>query len=259
MSEASHPEATTGLYSRLPRRIQAAALDAAVVVGVLFAAIMVGAAIPSEAASRWVARLGMLNLLCYEPLLTAYAGGTLGHRMLNLRVVDERTGGNLPLRRALLRWAGKCMFGWLSFVSMAATRRHQALHDLLSASTVQVRDPARAEPIHYALERNESQERGGPGVLRRLFVSAAYAAALFVLVGLLSVAVASDACLMSYACSPGENALLDSLTLGWLCATVGLLYLGLRGRLFGARFPAGATDHPAELVVGGPLPREPGE
>jgi uncharacterized RDD family membrane protein YckC len=236
MYDAAVRDEIPALYSRLPRRIQAIVIDAAVLTGVLFIAVTLGAWMPSEVASRWVVRLGLLNLFCYEPLLTAYAGGTLGHRALNLRVVDDGTGGNLPLSRALLRWVGKSLLGWLSFVSMAATRRHQALHDLLSASTVQVRDAARAEPFHYALERTEPVgQQSGSGLFRRSLLGLGYSVVLFVLFAFVSVPVASDACLTFNTCSPSESAWLNFLTLAWMCATMTVLYLSLRGRMPGAR------------------------
>jgi hypothetical protein len=36
---------------------------------------------------------------------------------------------------------------------MSCARRHQALHDMMTRSTVQVRDPSKAAPHHYVLDR----------------------------------------------------------------------------------------------------------
>lgn len=236
MSEATQPVTEGALYSRLPRRIQAIAIDAAVLAGVLFVAVMIGSSLPAEGAARWVVRLGLLVVLCYETLMTAYAGGTLGHRALNLRVVDDRTGGNLPLPRAFLRWAGKSLFGVLSFLSMAVTRRHQAVHDMLSASTVQLRDPSLAEPVHYVYEREEEDEEwSGPGALRRIAVGIAYAAVIFVAYVILTITTLSGDCLLENVCTSGEDTWMNVLALLWIGATGAVLVLAWRGRLFGAR------------------------
>jgi hypothetical protein len=73
--------------------------------------------------------------------------------LLNLRVVDDNTGGNPGLMKALGRFLIKGLLGVASFVSMSLARRHQALHDMMTRSTVQVRDPSKAAPHHYVLDR----------------------------------------------------------------------------------------------------------
>jgi uncharacterized RDD family membrane protein YckC len=88
----------------------------------------------------------------YEPGQVAWFGATLGHRLQNLRVIDLRTGGSLSYVRALVRAALKLLIGIIGFLGMAFTRRHQALHDLLTGSAVCIRDPARAMPWQYVRE-----------------------------------------------------------------------------------------------------------
>ena len=74
----------------------------------------------------------------------ALTGSTVGHYLCNLRVVDNKTGGNINFFKAVLRTLLKAVLGWLSFVTMATTRRHQAIHDLATNSTVQIRNAAQA-------------------------------------------------------------------------------------------------------------------
>jgi len=51
-------------------------------------------------------------LLLYEPGSVSFTGGTVGHHLTNLRVVDERDGGKyqLPegLRRVLIKGCSAC-------------------------------------------------------------------------------------------------------------------------------------------------------
>ena len=75
-----------------------------------------------------------------------------------MRVVDDRTGGNVHFLKAVARLIIKTLLGWLSFLAMATTRRHQALHDLWTESTVQIREVERAERHHYAEARSQQHE-----------------------------------------------------------------------------------------------------
>ena len=117
--------------------------------------------------------------------MVARYGGTLGHRVVNLRVVNDATGGNPGFLRALARFVIKTALGILSFTTMALTRRHQAMHDSLTHTTVQVRDLSRARPTDYSVER-EAEIEGLPSRGRRLAVIAAYLVALFVVLAAVS-------------------------------------------------------------------------
>src|SRR4030081_96965 len=101
-------------------------------------------------------------------------GGTLGHYCTNLRVVDERHRGNVSFLKACARFVVKGLLGWDSFIVMAATRRNQAVHDLLTRSTVQIRDPAKALPLQYTTERTELAATGMPSRSRRAAVIFGY-------------------------------------------------------------------------------------
>ncbi len=78
-------------------------------------------------------------------------GGTLGHRFMNLQVVDNRTGGRVSLLKALARYVVKGLLGVFSFFTMSFSRRHQALHDLVTNSSVRIRNPSRAQPHQYTV------------------------------------------------------------------------------------------------------------
>jgi uncharacterized RDD family membrane protein YckC len=141
-------------YARFPRRLNALSVDALVLI--LFS-VLVFALLPltqEYAALRLtLAFVWWGVLLLYEPVTVAWFGGTPGHLLLNLRVVDEGHGGNLSLPRAIARFVLKGLLGLISFFSMSFSRKHQTLHDKLTGSTVQIRNPAKAAPEHYVLSR----------------------------------------------------------------------------------------------------------
>jgi uncharacterized RDD family membrane protein YckC len=145
---------STIAYARFSRRLRALLLDA-LLFGLTFyiGATVIGSLSMPDSARRvaWLAVL--LLIILYEPVLVSAIGGTIGHRLTNLRVVDDRSNGNIGLIKALVRSAVKAMLGWLSFLAMTVTRRHQAVHDVVTRSTVQIRDVSKASAAHFVTER----------------------------------------------------------------------------------------------------------
>jgi hypothetical protein len=128
---------------------------------------------------------------------------------------------------------------------MTATRRHQAVHDILTRSTVQIRDPSKALPYHYSHERIELSNRGMPSRARRILVIGAYlAGSYFALVLVVWFArhfagLLSTVCLESSShCSSGDTFLLWFLGLALIIIIALCIGWGWRGRLWGARIRA---------------------
>jgi hypothetical protein len=116
---------------------------------------------------------------------------------------------------------------------MTGTRRHQAVHDILTRSTAQMRDPSKANRISM------------PSRGRRILVIAAYLAVSYFVLGLVVWFVGHFAGLLSRACldssshcSSGDTFLMSGIGLAWLVSIVLCIGLGWRGRLLGARIRA---------------------
>jgi len=222
------------MYGSFHSRFRALVLDSVVLVGttmfILFAADLAGA--------TRVALFSCIALvLLYEPLLVSMTGATLGHRWSNLRVVVENTGANPGFARAFARFLTKSFLGLPSFIFMALTRRHQALHDLVAGTTVRINDPGQARAIDVARERSagELEPLGIPSRGRRLGVIAAYLVGSFIAMSILSATLASDACLTTNQCTPGEEFRLQLVGMVWLAVVALIVIAGWRGRLQGAR------------------------
>ena len=157
MSPQADVQALTPRYARFTRRLRGIMIDWVVAMILLFGALLVASSIRSDHFARTLGILVVLVLVLYEPILVSLTGGTLGHYFTNLRVVDERDQGNVSFLKALARFVLKGLLGWYSFIVMTATRRNQAIHDLLTRSTVQIRDPAKARPRDYITERTDFQ------------------------------------------------------------------------------------------------------
>src|SRR6266568_4779370 len=94
-------------------------------------------------------------------------------------VFVAQSGGNVSFPKACGRLVIKGLLGWYSFVILAATRRNQAVHDLLTRSTVQIRSAAKARPGQYIAERVELSDSGLPSRLRRAAIIGVYLLLLF--------------------------------------------------------------------------------
>lgn len=145
--------------------------------------LLVGALLAAVAAnSDHIGRILGFTLisifLLYEPLLVSLTGSTVGHYLTNWRVVDNRTQGNVGFPKAAARLVIKALLGIYSFITMATTSRHQAVHDLMTRSTVQIRNRSKASSHHYAAERTELLSAGMPSRLRRVLVISAYGLAV---------------------------------------------------------------------------------
>ena len=90
---------TAPKYARFSRRFRGIVLDWMIVMGVLFGAVMLASMVRNDNFSRVLGVLVITTLLLYEPVLVSFTGSTLGHYFTNLRVVDERSGGNVASSR----------------------------------------------------------------------------------------------------------------------------------------------------------------
>ena len=228
-------------YARFSRRLRAMVLDWAIALAVLFGAVGLAVQIESDSASRAIGIFVIIVLVLYEPILISLTGGTLGHHFTNLRVVDDR-GGNVSFLKACARFVIKSVLGMYSFVILAATRRNQTVHDVLTRSTVQIRDLAKAAPGQYVAERSEIlAEEGLPSRLRRVLVTGAYlAVGTFLYLGaIVSLTLygrlLSAACINRGSCSAAEQIFDLGVSVGLLLMIALFVVLGWRGKLFGAR------------------------
>jgi uncharacterized RDD family membrane protein YckC len=147
------------LYANFPRRLNAISLDTVVLIAL--SALIFFAASVFERVDAVRISLGIFwwfLLLFYEPLLVWRLGGTVGHRAMNLRVADNRTEGNVSLLKALARFWLKTFLGIFSFLTMNFSRRHQAVHDIVTNSSVRISNAAKARPEHYTVGRSSSGE-----------------------------------------------------------------------------------------------------
>ena len=229
----------THAYARFMRRAQGVFIDAIVFMVIIAAALIAAVSFGSDNVGRILGITVVASWLLYEPVLVSMTGGTIGHHVYNMRVVDDR-GGNVSFIKAVVRMIIKSVLGWYSFIAMAATSRHQAVHDLVTKSTVQIRNLATAKPHHFSGKDEAFAAPGMPSRRRRMllilaFVTCWFAVCWLALVGLVSAGLISVRCINTDFCSASETMWIDGVGLAWLGVTALIVFLGWRGRLWGGR------------------------
>lgn len=75
--------------------------------------------------------------LLYDPLLTSFTGGTIGHRLIGIRVKKERDEQcNIQFPIAVLRYIVKATLGWISLLTIGGNNKGKAIHDYVAGSVV---------------------------------------------------------------------------------------------------------------------------
>jgi uncharacterized RDD family membrane protein YckC len=185
----------------------------------------------------------------YEPLMVTVFGATVGHRAMNLRVVDSRSGLRLGFLRAMVRFLLKVIVGVVSFVFMAVSRRHQALHDLAAGSVVIIHDRSRASEPQYVREADFVPPPGNVSALRRAFVILGYSFALFIAQLIPAALFVSEDCLVDRNCSSAEDTLSNIAGLATMLGIGGVIVLGWRGKLYGARSRSTSAESDADPLA----------
>jgi uncharacterized RDD family membrane protein YckC len=235
-------------YARFSRRLRAIFIDWILLWASIVATMLIAIGTGSNDVTRVLGIVLLTAAALYEPVLVAATGSTLGHYLTNLRVADADSASNLGFLRAVVRLVFKLLLGPLSFVTMLATRRNQALHDALTHSIVQLRDPAIADPSHYIDERDDLADARLPSKPIRLLVIVLYLLLIFLLAMVVFAIVVqagllSPACVASDRCSFGEQLLNASISAIWLALTAAAIGFGWRGRLYGARRTTASHDN----------------
>jgi uncharacterized RDD family membrane protein YckC len=153
------------VYAAINLRARAFLIDAVVVGGGLALLIVLSLFLEDVPGfGRMFVMLFWALALLYEPLLVWRRGATIGHRRANIQVVSDATGGSPGFVTAFFRFLIKGFLGFPSFLAMAFTRRHQSVHDYLTRTTVQLRDPSIARSFDMVFDRDtDASTRRSPG------------------------------------------------------------------------------------------------
>jgi uncharacterized RDD family membrane protein YckC len=233
---------TKTAYGRFSRRLRAFVIDWIIIALLLVIALFAAMSANSDSVGRVLGFTFLAVWLLYEPILVCLTGSTVGHYVCNLRVVDDRSHGNISFLKAAVRLVIKSIVGIYSFITTATTSRHQALHDLLTRSTVQIRDPSKAVFSEYVVENTELLSPTMPSRMRRTVVIFCYSFASFISSGIVLFPLISESCRSSQQCSSIDIATRKIVALILIGAMAVFVIQGWRGRLYGCRVGDGAMQ-----------------
>jgi uncharacterized RDD family membrane protein YckC len=223
-------------YATFSRRFRAVVVDTAIVCAGVAAIAIASDAINQVPGSGRIAWILMFSLLfLYEPLFIWRRGATIGHAMNHLVVVADATGRAPGLGQAFARYLIKAVLGLPSFVTMALSRKHQAVHDLLTRTTVQLAPSAAADLSDFHVERTEEVATPPPSRWRRTVVAFGYLIMIFVVYAIVLTAIDRHGCVRNHICSENMQMVADGLTLVWFAASLASIVVAWKGRLPGAR------------------------
>lgn len=222
-------------YPRLIKRVRAVLIDSLVVPAAAVASLGIGYALGVTGFAMRVL-LVAAPVFVLEPGLVTLTGGTVGHHLVGVRVQKEDRSGNLNILEATIRTVIKFLLGWLSFVFVFTTAKHQAIHDLIAGSVVVHRNTA-GLPHHDILaeRRVESDRFAYPAGWRRALVALAYWMLVSILLSVVLNLLVSAECTSANRCTVFELVVTLIVEIGWLVATGFVVVLGWTGRLLGAK------------------------
>jgi uncharacterized RDD family membrane protein YckC len=226
---------TKTAYGRFSRRLRAFVIDWIIIALLLVIALFAAVSANSDSVGRVLGFTFLAVWLLYEPILVCLTGSTVGHYVCNLRVVDDRSHGNISFLKAAVRLVIKSILGIYSFITMATTSRHQAVHDLLTRSTVQIRDPSKAVFSEYVVENTELLSPTMPSRMHRTVIIFCYSFASFISSAIFEFLLISESCSSSQQCSSIENATRKIVVLILIGAMAVFVIQGWKGRLYGCR------------------------
>lgn len=222
-------------YPRLIRRVRAVLVDSVLVPVSVFGSLILGDALGVSHTYGKVL-LALLPVLVLEPGLVAFTGGTVGHHLFNLRVarIDGRT--NINIFAATFRFIVKLLLGWLSFIFVLTTTKHQAVHDLLARSVVVHKNPDALPSYELLPERMlDSDSYAYPVVWLRVVAIIGYWVVAIIAIVVFGNLVMSDSCMRGHSCSTGEHLFLLALDIALLLTLGWITVQGWRGLLYGCR------------------------
>lgn len=125
-------------YPSLLKRIQAIFIDFLIILAVfVLTSLLLGT---EESSIGLKVGVFVFSVYLYEPVLVAFTGGTLGHRLLGLRVKNYHDQDrNISLLSAFGRVIVKGLLGWLSFITITFNPQKRGIHDIATGSIVRLK------------------------------------------------------------------------------------------------------------------------
>ena len=222
-------------YPRLIKRVRAVLIDSVFVPVAMFSTLIIGDAL-GVTQTFGKAMLLVIPVFIFEPALVAFTGGTVGHHLMKIRITRLDGKSNINIFAATVRFLVKLFLGWLSFIFVLTTKKHQAVHDLLAGSLVVHKNISGLPSYDVLAERKSDTENYVyPPAWRRIVVVITYCIFLLIVTSVLTGVLSSAECMGLDICSTSDKFLEIILSVIWLVGTGWVVVRGWSGRLYGCR------------------------
>lgn len=222
------------MYARLSPRIQALLIDSLIASFVFIVSILVVSAFGFEN-QNVAAAIAFIPAFSVEPIMLSLKGGSFGHLKVGIRVTSASTGKALNIVMAFVRSIIKLILGIPSLIFVLTTRKHQAIHDLLTNAVVVVHDAENKPSYESVSEREKDESYIYPSAIRRLAVVIVYLIVALIAVSIFPVVIFSEYCIEYKECTNIETVVYYSLIIGYWSSLFAVPYFGWASRLYGAR------------------------
>jgi uncharacterized RDD family membrane protein YckC len=226
---------TPSCYPRLIKRVRAGLIDSVAIPAAAMATLIIGDAMGvSDTAAKLLLLIVPIFLL--EPLMLSLTGGTIGHHIMKLKVSRQNGSGHINIFAATARFFIKLLFGWLSFVFVFTTKKHQAIHDLATGSVVTYRNAGNLPEYDVLLERS-IEETGFvyPAAWKRIMTIFVYGFVVVIGNAVFGLLALSDECARNSHCVGIDSLLLIMADVIFLIMIGAVIVMGWKGRLYGCR------------------------
>ncbi|WP_281649171.1 RDD family protein [Parendozoicomonas sp. Alg238-R29] len=221
-------------YPRLIRRLKALWIDGLIIIPFIVLGFVLVSILKTKNDLINIL-IVLFPIFMYEPFMVSLRGATFGHSLYGLKIITTK-GNKLNIVLSTLRFLLKIVAGSFSLIFVLTTKKHQALHDLLSGSLV-VNEPEFDLPSYEKKQERFSniEKYKYPSKFRRIFVILSYMFAFFVLMGVWASIFISTACIESRVCSTWESTLQILQGFVFWGAIFYFIVVGWRARLPGCR------------------------
>lgn len=222
-------------YPVLFLRIKAMMIDSVAYTVLLF--VMVLLAIDLEIDNSIIQTSFILApVMLFEPISVWITGGSIGHHLAGIRVINKNTGENLFVLNGIVRFVAKFLLGVLSLISMLVTKRHQTIHDFVSMSVVVFKNEESVSPNHRLEERELTYTGTKPSFGRRLVVAIAYSVISIICLSLILYLLISPSCININRCTEIERLRIRVGGWIWVTSAVFFVLMSLFSKLPGAYY-----------------------
>lgn len=222
-------------YPRLIKRVRALLIDSILLPVAALATLLIGASTGISSTGGKLLLI-VLPVFILEPVMLATTGGTIGHHLNGVKVTKKNGLDRINIFAAVIRFGVKLFFGWFSLIAVLITKKHQAVHDLVTGSIVTHRDVSRL-PQYEVLQERETGDDDFvyPSAMRRIAVIFFYCFLIFVLY-LFAIAIGfTDDCITENRCTAVDKSIMKIGNVALLLGLGSAIVFGWRGRLYGCR------------------------